>query len=91
MEMSFKVPVFFRNKFSESKELEQKQQSVQKYKNWYNHEVTQELIKSLQAELDQISEENDNKWDFVSWFQKKEYKTNDRDWETSWLYQFLNF
>jgi len=57
--------------FSSKKTKEQKDELVQTYKNWFNHEITQELLKDLQATLDSLNDEEDSKVDFVSLFQSK--------------------
>lgn len=57
--------------FSSRKTKEQKDELVLTYKNWYNSEITKELIKDLENTLEALRDEEDGKVDFVSMFQSK--------------------
>ena len=74
--MTFKIPSFMSKMFSSAKTKQEKDTLVQSYKNWYHNEITQELIKDLERALEELQEEEDKKFDFVSLFQSKHVSAN---------------
>lgn len=68
--MAFKIPPHLREEFHSLKTKEQKQEFIQSYKIWLEHPHTQALMKDFEERVQSLIKE-DERTDFVSWFQTK--------------------
>jgi hypothetical protein len=70
---SFKIPPFL-SAYLEGMTKEEKDEAVQQYKSWYNNNFTQMYVQYLEDRAEQLVKEEEDKTDFLSWFQFS-YKT----------------
>lgn len=71
--MQHKIPPFLTKEFGRMKTKEDKDELLQRYRMWKNNDITELFNAYIKYELEQAQENNDKKYDFISWFQKKEY------------------
>jgi len=66
---NFKVPSFISNDFSKLPSKEQKEEMISRYKRWSENEFTLLLVEYLEDEYDKLLKEDEERSDFLSWFQ----------------------
>lgn len=73
--MQHKIPAFLTKEFGSKKTKEDKDRLLEQYRIWKSNDITELFTEYLEYELEVVSYSNDKKFDFVSWFQKKEYSS----------------
>jgi len=70
-----KIPPFLTKQFSVLKTKQEKDELLTRYRTWKHNEVTELFVEYLEYEIGANQETSDKKFDFVSWFQKKEFNS----------------
>ncbi|QDP52429.1 MAG: hypothetical protein Unbinned96contig1001_46 [Prokaryotic dsDNA virus sp.] len=77
MKSEFKVPSFISEYFN-GLDAEQKAEAVARYKSWYAHDFTELFIQHLSQQREKLVQEDEEKTDFMSWFQFSYKKAHNR-------------
>lgn len=65
--MSFKVPPFISEYFN-TLNTQEKEECIQRYRRWEKNEFTEMFTQYLEKEYKSLVQEDEEKSDFVSWF-----------------------
>ena len=68
MSKQFKIPAFISDYFNSLGQTE-RQEAIERYKSWYSHDYTELFREYLETEHKKLVKEDEEKSDFVSWFQ----------------------
>lgn len=67
--MSFKVPPFISEYLNGLPTHEERQEAVERYRGWYEHDFTELLISYLEEYKEKLIQEDEKKSDFLTKFQ----------------------
>lgn len=70
-----KIPPFLTKEFSKLENRQEKNNLLESYRTWKHSRITELFAEYLEHETEINQEANDKKFDFVSWFQKKEFNS----------------
>lgn len=73
--MQHKIPPFLTREFGSLKTKEEKDELMQMYRIWKNNDITELFKQYLEHEMTKAQEESDSKFNFISWFHKKEFSS----------------
>lgn len=63
----FKIPPFLSEHFN-SLTAEEKQETVERYKAWYNNQFTELFTDWLESQYEDLLDKDESKSDFATWF-----------------------
>lgn len=75
--MAFKVPPHLSKEFHALSQ-EERLKFIKSYHVWYNHELTQALIESLEERIDSLIKEEEQKSGFSTLFESKYYNAENK-------------